>query len=308
MRVRLTATAVSALAILLTSCPANQPCREEILSRDATIRDLQAQLQQKQNEGDKSNQAKVALAETLHGLEAELESMGAQRPHVSELSADIETGLSAPQSQREKLAEMFVELRTQQQAMESRATDATAHLQRVQELFSELGAPEQADFQTRIEAAHSRLQAILGENEQLHTTIEQYQTNLVEARAQIDTLNLQTAAQTEEIKKREDAIGAMKAAELVGHVFVGPASDLVHKRLLRGWLGGSKFPDCAACGCSQLDLATTLTILIPAPHVTVFTIHPVDSYELKQADGQTTLKVVRPETFWRYSRCLIVSY
>lgn len=156
--------------------------------------------------------------------------------------------------------------------------------------------------------------------EQQDIKIKQLESQLGEARAQIDTLNTQVAEGKEALKneaaakEEAQAAAAASAAEAneANKVYyaIGSNKELKKKGLLeKKFLGATKVlkGDFDASYFTTADKRTLKSIPTGAKEVKIWTNMPADSYRIVgEKDGPKTIEITNPNKFWSLStHCVI---
>lgn len=147
--------------------------------------------------------------------------------------------------------------------------------------------------------------------------IAQLESDLSQAKGQIETLNTQVAETQEQVKvetaAKEEAQAATIAAENEANTVyyaIGTNKELKQKGLLeKKFLGATKVLKGAfdASYFVTADKRTLKSIPTNAKKVKIWTNMPADSYQIVgEKDGPKTVEITNPEKFWSLANHLII--
>lgn len=144
---------------------------------------------------------------------------------------------------------------------------------------------------------------------------------LVKMHVEVDELNaavgnLHTNANrlNENNSKLESVVSSQTDALNTVYYIVGTEKELINRGIIvkSGFIGRTLKVnnDYDMAKLTKADKRTLEKILVGRKKITVVTIHPETSYELRMNDGSTTesLIITDPDKFWESSKVLVISY
>lgn len=275
--------------VFITAC---SPKKEAEAAKDAetsTIDSLRRALDQTKNE---SNDNMTTIGQVLEGFRQINEAEG-------RVSTETMRGES---SNREKIAENM--------AFIQRTLKLNREL--IANLQEQLRSSKLKDSKTKasLETVIATLQQRMKEQDQ----------SIAALQAELNEKNIRIAAQTEQISslntnvsdlnaKNEEKAAKLeaqdKAMNTVYYVF-GTKKELREQKILESGdvLRSGNFNKDYFTG---IDLRVTKTIKLYSKRAELKTNHPAGSYSLdKDSQGQYTLRIINPQTFWSISKYLVI--
>lgn len=182
-----------------------------------------------------------------------------------------------------------------------------ANLQQQLRTSNQSDARTKAKLEAMVENFNKQLEEKNQEIEALRAELAQKDIKIAEQGEQIDALssNVSDLAQKNEEKSRTVA-EQDKELNTAYYVF-GTKRELREQRILQKGdvLKGNDFNKDYF---TRIDLRVTKTIKLYSKSAKLMTNHPAGSYSLdKDAQGQYTLRITNPQTFWSVSKYLVIT-
>ena len=144
------------------------------------------------------------------------------------------------------------------------------------------------------------------EIEELREQLAQKDIKIAEQGEQINSLNNNVNDLTQKNEEKAKTVAAQDIELNTAYYVFGTYRELREQRILRrkDVLKGNDFNKDYF---TRIDLRVTKTIKLYSKSAKLMTNHPAGSYSLdKDAQGQYTLRITNPKTFWSVSKYLVI--
>lgn len=179
------------------------------------------------------------------------------------------------------------------------------------------------ELQKTIDAISSEMDFQTNEIERLQTLLSQANSRIGQLNTTVQSLNgsmlstrqeLQESQEATSILKGELAFSKISTAIMAGELnacyyAIGSKAELKeHKILETGFLKKNKLleADFDRAFFTKSDKRTLKTINLKSQKVKILTKHPDNSFEITEQDGNKTIKITNPESFWSTSNYLVI--
>ncbi len=281
---------LAAVMALATACDTK---KEKEQARDlnaATIDSLRQALTQSQNE---SSDLIETLSQIQDGFDQINEAEGrvtvenrqgehANKEAIMENMAFIQRTLKL---NRELIANLQQQLRnTSQSDKRTRA--------KLEEMI--------ANFNRQLEEKDKEIQS-------LRDDLAKKDIQIAEQGEQIASLNDNVSSLSQQNEEKARTVAAQDTELNTAYYVFGTKKELREQRILQNG-DVLKTNDFNKDYFTRIDLRVTKTIRLYSKSAKLLTSHPANSYSLdKDAQGQYTLRITNPQTFWSVSKYLVIS-
>lgn len=271
-----------------------------------------AQLTRVQQRADKeearrkaAEDALLAAQDTISILEGRLVELGAVDARITASTAFAETSV-VDVDQREHLHALVSDIEAKLKRRDELITSLTAQLESAQRVVKR--TPESPyDVRQRVADLAAEVAHYKASTENLAHRVGRLEEQLRTLEAELKT----ERQKTEELRIQHSGT---EAARNKAWVVVGDFDSLRRNSVLKGRALQRKTPDCSVCPeCFRpVDILTATEFVVPAPRRRVkiwSTGHAAGSFKiLSTGSRQTTVAITDQDSFWRYSKCLIIGY
>lgn len=126
---------------------------------------------------------------------------------------------------------------------------------------------------------------------------------------EVNNLTLSNAELSETISQQGDALVTQSQIINECYVKIGTKKELKDAGLLSGGFLSKKrlnLSNFASAGFAKVDIRSFTEVTIPSKNAQILTQMPSSSYRMTITDGQTTIEVLDPTTFWSISNYLVI--
>ena len=145
------------------------------------------------------------------------------------------------------------------------------------------------------------------EIEDLRAQLAEKDIKIAEQGEQINSLNSSVSDLSQKNEEKERTVAAQDKELHTAYYVFGTKRELKEQRILQrnNVLKGNDFNKDYF---TRIDLRVTKTIKLYSKSAKLMTSHPAGSYTLdKDAQGQYTLRITNPQSFWSVSRYLVIT-
>lgn len=281
------------LAVALTLQGCNTKKEQEEQARDtsaATIDSLQQALTQAKNEqGD--------LVETLAQIQAGFDQINQAEGRVGVQTSQGEGGNR--QAIIENMAFIQRTLKLNKELI--------ANLQQQLRTTSQSEAKTKAQLEEMVANYTRQLNEKSAEIERLRQELAQKDIQIAEQGAQISSLNDNVSQLSQQNAEKERTVAKQDQELHTAYYVFGTKKELREQRILQNGevLRGGNFNKDYF---TRIDQRVTKTIKLYSKSAKLMTSHPAGSYTLdRDAQGQYTLRITHPQTFWSVSKYLVIT-
>lgn len=281
------------LAVTLTLQGCNTKKEQEEQARDtsaATIDSLQQALTQAKNEqGD--------LVETLSQIQAGFDQINQAEGRVGVQTSQGEGGNR--QAIIENMAFIQRTLKLNKELI--------ANLQQQLRTTSQSEAKTKAQLEEMVANYTRQLNEKSAEIERLRQELAQKDIQIAEQGAQISSLNDNVSQLSQQNAEKERTVAKQDQELHTAYYVFGTKKELREQRILQNGevLRGGNFNKDYF---TRIDQRVTKTIKLYSKSAKLMTSHPAGSYTLdRDAQGQYTLRITHPQTFWSVSKYLVIT-
>lgn len=180
-------------------------------------------------------------------------------------------------------------------------------------LQQQLRASNQSDSRTKakleemVNNFNKQLEDKNREIEDLRAQLAEKDIKIAEQGEQINSLNSSVSDLSQKNEEKERTVAAQDKELHTAYYVFGTKRELKEQRILQrnNVLKGNDFNKDYF---TRIDLRVTKTIKLYSKSAKLMTSHPAGSYTLdKDAQGQYTLRITNPQSFWSVSRYLVIT-
>lgn len=180
-------------------------------------------------------------------------------------------------------------------------------------LQQQLRASNQSDSRTKakleemVNNFNKQLEDKNREIEDLRAQLAEKDIKIAEQGEQINSLNSSVSDLSQKNEEKERTVAAQDKELNTAYYVFGTKRELKEQRILQrnNVLKGNDFNKDYF---TRIDLRVTKTIKLYSKSAKLMTSHPAGSYTLdKDAQGQYTLRITNPQSFWSVSRYLVIT-
>lgn len=143
--------------------------------------------------------------------------------------------------------------------------------------------------------------------EELRAQLAERDIKIAEQGAQIDNLNNNVNDLTQKNEEKSRTIAAQDKLNNTAYYVFGTKRELREQRIIKSG-DVLKSNDFNKDYFTRIDIRVTKTIKLYSKSARLMTNHPAGSYSLdKDAQGQYTLRITNPQTFWSVSKYLVIT-
>ncbi|MEG1622284.1 MAG: hypothetical protein RR330_02815 [Alistipes sp.] len=164
-----------------------------------------------------------------------------------------------------------------------------------------------ANLQNQLDAKDGEISQLKQQLSQLGIQVNQLSETVTAQAAQVEDLSSTKTALTEEVRSKTDQLHT-------AYYLIGAQKELIASKVIskQGFIGRTlKVNENPGLDrFTQVDTRSLKEIPVGHKNVSLVTMHPNSSYELKMGEDKMvqTLVITNPEQFWEYSKILVISY
>ena len=282
---------ILAVALTLQGCNTKKEREEQARDTSAATSDsLQQALTQAKNEqGD--------LVETLSQIQAGFDQINQAEGRVGVQTSQGEGGNR--QAIIENMAFIQRTLKLNKELI--------ANLQQQLRSTSQSEAKTKAQLEEMVANYTRQLNEKSAEIERLRQELAQKDIQIAEQGAQISSLNDNVSQLSQQNAEKERTVAKQDQELHTAYYVFGTKKELREQRILQNGevLRGGNFNKDYF---TRIDQRVTKTIKLYSKSAKLMTSHPAGSYTLdRDAQGQYTLRITHPQTFWSVSKYLVIT-
>ena len=182
-----------------------------------------------------------------------------------------------------------------------------ANLQQQLRTANQSDARSKAKLEEMVENFNKQLEEKTKEIEELRAQLAAKDVKIAEQGEQINSLNENVSDLTKKNEEKARKVEAQDKELNTAYYVFGTKKELREQRILKS---GEvlKTNDFNKDYFTRIDLRVTKTIKLYSKSAKLMTNHPAGSYTLdRDAQGQYTLRITHPQTFWSVSKYLVIT-
>ena len=277
------------MALTVTSCDTKKEKQEQTNTADATIDSLKRVIAQTQNE---SNDLMGTIEQIQEGFRQINEAEGRissenSQGEGSDRQAILEN-MAFIQSRMQQNRELIANLREQLRASSRNNTQMKGTLEEMV-----------ANFEKQLNDKSRQIDSLRSE-------LQQRDVRIAEQDEQITALNENVTNLSSANEQKTRAMAAQEQELNTAYYVFGTKKELREQNILKR-NDVLKSDDFNKDYFTKIDIRVTKIIKLYSKKAELKTSHPAGSYTLdKDAQGQYTLRITNPQSFWSVSRYLVI--
>ncbi len=277
------------MALTVTSCDTKKEKQEQTNTADATIDSLKRVIAQTQNE---SNDLMGTIEQIQEGFRQINEAEGRissenSQGEGSDRQAILEN-MAFIQSRMQQNRELIANLREQLRASSRNNTQMKGTLEEMV-----------ANFEKQLNDKSRQIDSLRSE-------LQQRDVRIAEQDEQITALNENVTNLSSANEQKTRAMAAQEQELNTAYYVFGTKKELREQNILKR-NDVLKSDDFNKDYFTKIDIRVTKVIKLYSKKAELKTSHPAGSYTLdKDAQGQYTLRITNPQSFWSVSRYLVI--
>lgn len=277
------------MALTVTSCDTKKEKQEQANTADATIDSLKRVIAQTQNE---SNDLMGTIEQIQEGFRQINEAEG-------RISSENSQGEG---SDRQAILEnmAFIQSRMQQNR------ELIANLREQLRTSSRNNAQMKGTLEEMVANFEKQLNDKSRQIDSLRNELQQRDVRIAEQDRQISALNENVTNLSSANEQKTQAMAAQEQELNTAYYVFGTKKELREQNILKR-NDVLKSDDFNKDYFTKIDIRVTKVIKLYSKKAELKTSHPAGSYTLdKDAQGQYTLRITNPQSFWSVSRYLVI--
>jgi len=277
------------MALTVTSCDTKKEKQEQANTADATIDSLKRVIAQTQNE---SNDLMGTIEQIQEGFRQINEAEGRissenNQGEGSDRQAILEN-MAFIQSRMQQNRELIANLREQLRTSNRNNTQMKGTLEEMV-----------ANFEKQLNDKSRQIDSLRNE-------LQQRDVRIAEQDRQISALNENVTNLSSANEQKTQAMAAQEQELNTAYYVFGTKKELREQNILKR-NDVLKSDDFNKDYFTKIDIRVTKVIKLYSKKAELKTSHPAGSYTLdKDAQGQYTLRITNPQSFWSVSRYLVI--